>query len=494
MILPASSEFIALCQAQVALLARILGATSTIIYLTERTVDHPNPALVPVVAYPDLPEPWSPMDWQRAASIGLLPGTAEGRDSASERGDVAPLAPDLAGRGGITALDLEPPARPDPGPGPSRAQDLAPAHQMVLPMAHEGIVLGVLVSTREGYPWQVEERQQAERIADTLTLARVLDQRGQWLEQQLQRKQLTQHYQSETFHDLLHQFRNPLTALRTFGKLLVKRIQPEDANQPIAEGIVRESERLQDLVQHFDEAVAVGDADLHSAEQPPVTPQRLLPGAGQTTRQLSSASSAGSPGLNPEEPAAPAWLSGLHLGVELHPEPLQWAVLLGPLLISADAVAQERQIGVSAAIPADLPPVWADPRALREVASNLLDNALKYSPAGATVWVQAGLFREEAGHIYQGVAVGDTGPGIPQADQAHIFERHYRGIQAQGEIPGTGLGLAIAAELVQDLGGQITLLSPASLSGLVPPQVNSQSPAQGGPGTVFIVWLPQVQG
>jgi signal transduction histidine kinase len=182
---------------------------------------------------------------------------------------------------------------------------------------------------------------------------------------------------------------------------------------------------------------------------------------------------------------------------------------------------------------------------LREVISNLLDNALKYSPAGATVWVRAGLFQESVPPL-QGVAIGDTGPGIPQADQARIFERHYRGVQATGTIAGTGLGLAIAHDLVKDMGGRIDLLSPAHLSGLVPEGLSprprqevpssgqrirserdllkrdlperdllkrdlldrdlldrdlperdmiSQSPSKNfqGSGTVFIVWLPEAE-
>lgn len=451
------------------MLSRALGATSMVVYLAQRPAEPAGPTLIPVVAHPDLPAVWGAAGRPGGAIAGLLPGSLElglerpndlaGLPLAVSERPAAPatraLAPVADGR----------PAQPAPQPA------LAPEHQMVLPMAHEGIVLGVLVSTREGQPWQNEERQQVEQVAKTLTLARVMDQRSQWLEQQLQRKQLTQSYQSETFHDLLHQFRNPLTAMRTFGKLLLKRMQSGDANQPIAEGIVRESERLEDLIEHFDQAVAVGDADLQSGDLLALPAANPLP-------------------VDRPEPAAGSGgqLQGSHLAAVLQPELLHWADILRPLLISAEAVAQDRQIQVLATLPADLPPIWADAGALREIVSNLLDNALKYSPVGAVVWVQAGLFRQEGSSTFQGVAIGDTGPGIPAADQAHIFERHYRGIQAQGQIPGTGLGLAIAHDLIADLGGQINLLSPASDSGLVPDLAAAAPNA--GPGTVFIVWLP----
>ncbi|MGL4879476.1 MAG: sensor histidine kinase, partial [Waterburya sp.] len=76
-----------------------------------------------------------------------------------------------------------------------------------------------------------------------------------------------------------------------------------------------------------------------------------------------------------------------------------------------------------------------------------------------------------------GVVIKDTGYGIPVTDQGHIFERHYRGIQAESTIPGTGLGLAIAHELVKRMQGEIELISPNNLS-------------PDSPGTTFIVWLP----
>jgi signal transduction histidine kinase len=64
--------------------------------------------------------------------------------------------------------------------------------------------------------------------------------------------------------------------------------------------------------------------------------------------------------------------------------------------------------------------------------------------------------------LYQGIAIGDTGPGIPLADQAHIFERHYRGVQADGQTPGTGLGLAIVKDLITAMEGHIDIISPYS--------------------------------
>ncbi|NJL49326.1 MAG: hypothetical protein HC929_20130 [Leptolyngbyaceae cyanobacterium SM2_5_2] len=255
----ASSEFIALCQSQVLVLTRSFEATSTVVYLAQQAANTSELSLVPLVAYPETATSWAGLSESLAAITEQAP---------------------------LDDVSLEFPGQsiPTPGPGlretdvtwpsgalgpmqvsskpawPASASSEPPAAvpPLVLPLMHEGVALGVIVSTRETLPWSHEERQQAEQVANTLALAWVLDQRGQWLQQQLQQRHLTQVGQSDTFHNLLHQFRNPLTALQTFGRLLVKRIPSDDPNQPIAEGIVRESRRLQDLAQTFDSTVTQG--------------------------------------------------------------------------------------------------------------------------------------------------------------------------------------------------------------------------------------------
>ncbi|MHC5832735.1 MAG: sensor histidine kinase, partial [Nostoc sp.] len=90
-------------------------------------------------------------------------------------------------------------------------------------------------------------------------------------------------------------------------------------------------------------------------------------------------------------------------------------------------------------------------KALREVLNNIIDNALKYTPTGGKILIQAG--PEKAN--FQGIVISDNGPGIPPQDFEHLGERHYRGVQAQTEIPGTGLGLAIAKQLIEQMQGEI---------------------------------------
>lgn len=118
-------------------------------------------------------------------------------------------------------------------------------------------------------------------------------------------------------------------------------------------------------------------------------------------------------------------------------------------------------------LPGDLPLVQADAAQLERVLGNLLENAAKFSPAGAPVRVTGG---SGGGRVI--VRVIDEGPGIPVARQAQIFEPFFRG--RQGET-GSGLGLAICRGLVEANGGRIDLQSDT------------------GQGTSFVVSFPFVR-
>jgi signal transduction histidine kinase len=95
-----------------------------------------------------------------------------------------------------------------------------------------------------------------------------------------------------------------------------------------------------------------------------------------------------------------------------------------------------------------LPVVSVDRDRIVQALSNLLDNAIKLTPAGGTVRVEANADPE---HVQ--VTVVDTGPGIPEDERDHVFERFWRG--ARSARAGTGLGLAIARGIVESHGGEI---------------------------------------
>ena len=108
---------------------------------------------------------------------------------------------------------------------------------------------------------------------------------------------------------------------------------------------------------------------------------------------------------------------------------------------------------------------------MAQVIYNLVDNAIKYTPAGGSVHVQVG-------HGGRGVflKVEDTGIGIPEAALNHIFDRFYRVDKARSRATGgTGLGLSIVQTIVHAHDGDIEVQSEENM------------------GTTFTVWLPAVE-
>ncbi len=100
--------------------------------------------------------------------------------------------------------------------------------------------------------------------------------------------------------------------------------------------------------------------------------------------------------------------------------------------------------------------VWADRDRLSQIFVNLVDNAIKYTPAGGTIFFKA--FERNNGHVR--FQVVDTGQGIPPSDLPRITERFYRVDKARSrEMGGTGLGLAIVKHLVQLHGGSLRIES-----------------------------------
>lgn len=119
--------------------------------------------------------------------------------------------------------------------------------------------------------------------------------------------------------------------------------------------------------------------------------------------------------------------------------------------------AAAASITVTTEIMPNLPEIRLDQQRIAYVFANFLTNAIKYSPIGSSVRVQAGLGQTRAGRASLRFSVRDQGPGITPEHQEHIFERFYR-------VPGTnksgaGLGLSIAREIVVAHGGEIGVLS-----------------------------------
>jgi signal transduction histidine kinase len=134
--------------------------------------------------------------------------------------------------------------------------------------------------------------------------------------------------------------------------------------------------------------------------------------------------------------------------------------LLDPARLSTDSIedvrlaAQQKGIQVKVVGPGKLQPIVAARRRLGQVVSNLLANAVKFSPDASTVFLRA--YDEPEALVME---VTDEGIGIPAEDQPHVFEDFFRGENAEG-YGGAGLGLSIARKIVQAHDGTIDVTSP----------------------------------
>ena len=156
------------------------------------------------------------------------------------------------------------------------------------------------------------------------------------------------------------------------------------------------------------------------------------------------------------------------LGVlELDRESLDLVSWLPETLIPWEQAAKEKRLHWELKLPESLSVIQADPLRLGQVVGNLVSNAIKFTPGGGSVMIEAG---EEDQHIW--IQIEDTGPGIPPTEQELMFEPFVRGGQGRRFPQGMGLGLSIARELVEAHGGRLGLESEAGL------------------GSKFTVWLP----
>jgi two-component system phosphate regulon sensor histidine kinase PhoR len=150
-------------------------------------------------------------------------------------------------------------------------------------------------------------------------------------------------------------------------------------------------------------------------------------------------------------------LSNIELGrVRLQREALRVDEVVDSVLAILRARADAGGVALRSTVPADAPPVLADHDRLAQILLNLVDNAVKYTPAGGVVTVRAGARGD--GRVE--IAVEDTGIGIPAADLPRITERFYRVDRARSrELGGTGLGLAIVKHLVIAHDGELAIES-----------------------------------
>jgi signal transduction histidine kinase len=203
-----------------------------------------------------------------------------------------------------------------------------------------------------------------------------------------------------------HELKTPITALLGYAQLLQRRINRgvssmREADRQAVEAIMRQTERLRDLVHELLDASRVQAGSLLPAEVSPVDLCRVARSVAE----------------------------------ELRPTLQRHTVQVSCLSESLT--------------------VLANPMHLERVLQNLLDNAVKYSPAGGPVTVQ--LLQDGDSAL---IAVSDEGVGITEQDKSRIFDRFYRASHVGTDgISGFGVGLYIVQEIVRQYGGTVTVTS-----------------------------------
>ena len=144
--------------------------------------------------------------------------------------------------------------------------------------------------------------------------------------------------------------------------------------------------------------------------------------------------------------------------------PTRLPELLAQTLEAYEAPARDNGVTLAHSADPGIPPVPADAARLMRVLRNLIDNALRFTPAGGRVEVEARVESPAAARPAVRVSVRDTGPGLPPEETERVFERFYRSTRARTRadrrpgaqaVSGAGLGLTIARGLVQAHGGRM---------------------------------------
>ena len=146
------------------------------------------------------------------------------------------------------------------------------------------------------------------------------------------------------------------------------------------------------------------------------------------------------------------------LEVSEYPLPLEEVCLeeiLRQIIFVLSKQADEKGIRIHFECTENIPIMKLNPTAVKLALSNLIENAVKYSPEQSDISVRIGLKRK----VGVTVEVEDRGPGIPEKEREMIFDRFYRGENVKNQTKGTGLGLYISKSLIESMGGAIRLES-----------------------------------
>jgi signal transduction histidine kinase len=358
--------------------------------------------------------------------------------------------------------------------------------------------------------WTEYDRQQVARAAKSLSLALSMD--TERTASRIQNQQV-----QDALSDSLHQFKNPLQALRTYGKLLQRRMADGTEMTPqlleLAEHLMVQSDRLVERLKPVDAIVdgMAGDTQLlalNPVEAKALVPWRkpnsyswevaLMDFARDNMPSKKTNVEQASPSIMAENGQTVGQSAGSEMEVndsslsvssppssllgEMQLEMAFVTDVLDPIFAAFRAIASDRGISLTVEQEAEeLPGVVIWPQALQEAVINLLDNAFKYvllpnseSQTASQPRVRVRLLpNSRASGVGPGVTllVEDNGPGIPAQDREAVFERGFRSKAVAQAVDGSGIGLDIARSLTEQMGGTLQAVDkskyPNSLRGAI---------------------------
>mmetsp|Transcript_23961 Transcript_23961/g.70282 ORF Transcript_23961/g.70282 Transcript_23961/m.70282 type:complete len:569 (-) Transcript_23961:3-1709(-) len=465
---PVSPEFVSLCNAQFDLLKDMANASMLAVYFRRENPQTGELEFMPVAVLPESDRVWvvasgsQPDTEQRPLS---MPGSTAAGSLIPEY-PFTSLSPPIGGDGGEEVGE-------DRDGGVRVLEDGG----LSAPLVYGNMVVGMVVAWKRSpvlgasardvdaasqEDWRRTAGQLLRNVAKTLSVAAVLDQQ-QRISAIIQTQQLRQ-----VLAETLHQVKNPLTALRTFGKLLLRRLDDGDSlSRELAKDMIIQSDRLVDLLVPVDDVLEL--LSLSSAAQatqfflPPSSLQQKLLNPScddQSAELVLAAAQGGSPSEDGADASREASPSSPH---KLEIQLCFVNDVLGPIFSAAKAIATRDGVELSVTVAEDLPGIRADPRALQEAVSNVLDNALRYIQSQEEVGqemrvaVEVEPTMDSQGKV-SGVAiqVADNGKGFDPEELSKVFHRGFRGkASANGDIEGSGLGLAITQSFIEQMGGRV---------------------------------------
>ena len=272
------------------------------------------------------------------------------------------------------------------------------------PLQEGSILLGVIraerIASEEEWPEFLDQRLQSMSILLANSLASELD-----------RKRLIEQLddQKEQISLMVHQLRNPLAALGTYAKLLLRKIGPESEHENLVKGLISEQAQVNKYLSALDQLSQVKLPQAEDGSNRLLLPPLLPAETNITVKSL----------IEPliERAKARANLQGRNWS-----SPSEWPSWMESRPISDGVIA--------------------------EIVANLLENAFRYSPPKSSIGIEL---------LNNGICIWDEGTPIKEEERERIFEKGFRG-ESGSKMSGSGIGLALARDLARQLGGDLNLV------------------------------------